>query len=58
MRFIWTLIWALLISGVISYVLTSMGGTDFDIMSTVTLAIIMAIAVYILGEGVVKQEKE
>ncbi|WP_099157185.1 DUF2929 family protein [Virgibacillus ndiopensis] len=58
MRFIWTLIWALLISGVISYVLTSMGGTNFNVMSTVTLAIIMAIAVYILGEGIIKREKE
>ncbi|GAA0593098.1 hypothetical protein GCM10009001_06510 [Virgibacillus siamensis] len=55
MRFIAPLIWAFLISCVISYVLTSMGGTPFNLTSTIAMAIVLSIGVFFLGEGVLKQ---
>ncbi|WP_077325072.1 DUF2929 family protein [Virgibacillus siamensis] len=55
MRFIAPLIWAFFISCVISYVLTSMGGTQFHLPSTIALAIILTIGVFLLGEGVLKK---
>ncbi|WP_174612781.1 DUF2929 family protein [Virgibacillus ihumii] len=57
MRFIMPLIWAFFISCVISYVLTSMGGTSFDLTSTIAMAIILSIGVFFLGEGVLKQSE-
>lgn len=58
MRFVAPLIWAFLISCVISYVLTSMGGTSFDLTSTIAMAIILSIGVFFLGEGVLKTGKQ
>ncbi|ASN06529.1 DUF2929 family protein [Virgibacillus necropolis] len=58
MRFIWTFIWSLFISGVLSYILTSMGGTTFNLMHTLVLAIIVSVAVFILSEGVLKGDSE
>lgn len=56
MRFFWPLIWALAISSVISYVLSSMAGNAFNLMQTIILAINMSAGVFILGEGVIKDE--
>ncbi|TRM11908.1 DUF2929 family protein [Lentibacillus cibarius] len=58
MRFLWSFIWAFLISCVISYVLTSMAGNAFSMTSTLAVAIIITLGVYILGEGVLKQKGE
>ncbi|MBP1947249.1 YjzD family protein [Virgibacillus litoralis] len=58
MRFLLPLVWALLISGVISYVLSSMAGNPFNLMNTVILAVIVTIAISILGEGALKSERE
>ncbi|SDQ88337.1 Protein of unknown function [Virgibacillus subterraneus] len=58
MRFLLPLVWALLISGVISYVLSSMAGNPFNLMNTVILAVIVTIAISILGEGALKSESE
>ncbi|GGJ95361.1 hypothetical protein GCM10007063_17340 [Lentibacillus kapialis] len=58
MRFLWPLIWAFLISCVVSYVLVSMAGNDFDIVSTFGATIVITLAVFILGEGVLKGESE
>lgn len=58
MRYIWTFIWSLLLSGVLSYILTSMGGTDFNLLHTLILAIILTVAVFILTEGVLDSENE
>lgn len=54
MRFVWPLVWAIFISGVISYVLSSMAGNVFNMTSTLVVAVIITFAVYILGEGVLK----
>ncbi len=58
MRFLLPLVWALLISGVISYVLSSMAGNPFNLMNTVILGVIITIAISVLGEGVLKGESE
>ncbi|MFZ3577904.1 DUF2929 family protein [Virgibacillus sp. DJP39] len=58
MRFIWTFIWSLFLSGVLSYILTSMGGTSFNLMHTLVLAVILSIAVFVLSEGVLKGDNK
>lgn len=58
MRFLWTFIWALLIGGVISYILVSMTGDSFNMMHSLTLSIIFTIAIFLLGEGVLKEQNE
>ncbi|RYG72583.1 DUF2929 family protein [Lentibacillus lipolyticus] len=58
MRFFWSFFWAFLISCVISYVLTSMAGNSFSLTSTLMVAVIITLGVYILGEGILKGEAE
>jgi Protein of unknown function (DUF2929) len=58
LRYIWTIVWALLISGVLSYVLSSMGGGQFDLTSTVVFAAILSIFVFLLGEVALKADKK
>lgn len=58
MRFIFPIAWALVISGVISYVLASMGSEPFNLLHTLVLAIILCIAVFLLGEGILKESDE
>ncbi|MGY0692784.1 YjzD family protein [Virgibacillus sp. FSP13] len=58
MRFIWTFVWALLISCVISYILTSMASAPFNFMHALILAIIFTVAILLLGEGILKGEQE
>lgn len=57
MRYIWTIIWATLISGVLSYVLASMGGDSFVVKDTLVLAGILTVAIIILGDGLLKEQK-
>lgn len=57
MRYIWTIIWATLISGVLSYVLSSMGNDPFVLLDTLILAGILSVAVIILGDGLLKVNK-
>ncbi|WP_284139435.1 MULTISPECIES: YjzD family protein [unclassified Virgibacillus] len=57
MRYIWTIIWAMLISGVLSYVLSSMAANPFVLKDTLILGAIFAIFIFILGEGVLREEK-
>ncbi|HLR09684.1 MAG TPA: DUF2929 family protein [Bacillota bacterium] len=49
MRLIWTIIWALLISGAVSYVLSSMAGETFDMTGTLALAGIFVVTIFVLG---------
>ncbi|WP_010529926.1 DUF2929 family protein [Lentibacillus jeotgali] len=58
MRFLWPLIWAFLISCVVSYVLVSMAGNEFEIVGTFAATIVITLAVFILGEGVLKGESD
>lgn len=58
MRFIITLIWALLIGSAISYVLTSMAGDPFNFSHGLILGVIFAIAIFILAEGILKEDSK
>ncbi|MDY0396073.1 DUF2929 family protein [Virgibacillus halophilus] len=58
MRFIWTIIWAVLLSGTISYVLSSMAGESFSLTATLVMAGIFCIAVWVIGEGFLKEDKQ
>ncbi|SHG23024.1 YjzD family protein [Ornithinibacillus halophilus] len=58
MRYLWTIIWAVLITFVLSYVLSSMGGAEFLLVDTLIVAAVFSIAIFILGDGVLRQKKE
>ncbi|WP_377558871.1 DUF2929 family protein [Ornithinibacillus salinisoli] len=53
-----TIIWAVLIGSVISYVLSSMAGDAFPLMDTLVLSAIIAIAIFVLGDGILKAKSE
>lgn len=57
MRFIMTIIWALLIGGVLSYVLTSMAGEPFNLNQSIILSSIIAVFIFILS-GVLKDSSQ
>ncbi|GEN30687.1 cytochrome c oxidase subunit IV [Cerasibacillus quisquiliarum] len=57
MRFIMTIIWALLIGGVLSYVLTSMAGEPFNLNQSIILSSIIAVLIFILS-GVLKDSSQ
>lgn len=58
MQYIMTIIWAILISAAVSYVLLSMAGEPFVFADSLLLAVILVVAVFILGAGVLKDKKE
>lgn len=58
MRFIMSLFWAVLIGGVLSYVLTSMGKEPFNLNHSLILSGILFVAIVILGEGILGGQKE
>ncbi|HEX6593643.1 MAG TPA: YjzD family protein [Bacillota bacterium] len=58
MRYIMVIIWGVLISSVLSYVLTSMAGEPFNVNQTITLAVIFSVIVYILGDGILTEKNE
>lgn len=57
MRYIIVIIWSILISVATTYVLTSMGGEPFNINHTLILAAFFFAIVTILGEFVLKEDK-
>lgn len=54
MRYIMVAIWSLLISSAVSYVLTSMVGESFNFTLALGLAGIFAVAIIVLGDGILK----
>ena len=58
MRFIVTIIWAALISGVLSYILSHMTGSTFELTNVIVLTVIISLTVFILGEGLIKTNEE
>lgn len=52
------LIWSILISAAVSYVLTSMAGEPFDLTLSAVVAGIFFIAIILLGDVVLKEDKE
>ncbi|QGH35637.1 DUF2929 family protein [Gracilibacillus salitolerans] len=57
MKYFATIFWAVIILTVVSYVLTSMGGQDFNLASAISIAAIFSIVAIVLGDGVLKEEE-
>ncbi|MHA6251683.1 YjzD family protein [Oceanobacillus sp. CAU 1775] len=58
MRYIITIVWSLLLGAALSYVLASMAGDPFVLAEAGILAAIIAVFVFILGEGLLKEQKQ
>ncbi|MGP4077220.1 YjzD family protein [Halobacillus sp. K22] len=56
MKFVWTLIWALLLSFMTAYVVSNMAGGSFGFFQVVIMTLIFTGAAVILGEGLIKDE--
>ncbi|RDW19959.1 DUF2929 family protein [Oceanobacillus chungangensis] len=57
MRYIMTIFWSVVVSLAIAFVLSSMGGEPFVLSDGLLLAAILAVAAIILGDGILKEEK-
>ena len=55
MRYIIIFIWSILISSAVSYVLTSMSGDPFSFKIAVFFAGILSVAIFVLGDGILKE---
>jgi len=53
MKFLMTIIWALLIGGALAYVLSSMADDPFNVTQSLVFSAVMFIAIVLLG-GVLK----
>lgn len=58
MRYIITIIWSLLLGAALSYVLSSMAGDPFVIAEAGILAAIIAVFVFILGDGLIEKAEQ
>lgn len=58
MHYIMTIVWAVAISAVVSYVLTSMAGAPFVFPDVLILAGVFTVAVIVLAEVVLPKKKE
>ncbi|MFZ0369756.1 MAG: YjzD family protein [Halobacillus sp.] len=56
MKFVWTLIWALLLSLMTAYVVSNMAGGSFHISQVIIMTLIFTGAVVVLGEGLIEDE--
>lgn len=50
MRYFWTLIWSLLLSNMIFYVLVSMQGGTFDFVKACIFGVVFTVIISVLGE--------
>ena len=58
MRFIMTIVWALLIGGALTYVLSSMGGETFNLTHSITYSVVAFIAILLLDGVLTTQEQD
>lgn len=58
MRYIMVLIWAVLLGSALSYVLTSMSGDPFVFSHALILSGIFLVAIFFLGDVVLKEDRE
>lgn len=58
MRFLIVIIWAVLLSAVISYVLSSMADAPFEMSHALWLAGFLSVAIFVLGEGVLTETED
>lgn len=56
MRFIMTIIWALLIGGALAYILASMAGASFNLSQSVVFSVAIVLGILFL-DGVLKVSK-
>ncbi|MFC4403233.1 DUF2929 family protein [Gracilibacillus xinjiangensis] len=56
MKYVMTIFWALIISLVIGFVLARMAGEELNVPGALAIAAIFSIIVFILGDGVLKEE--
>ncbi|MCA1011320.1 YjzD family protein [Halobacillus halophilus] len=56
MKFVWTLIWALLLSFMTAYVVSNMAGGSFHFIQVFIMTLLFTGAAVILGEGLIKDE--
>ncbi|MGP4070737.1 YjzD family protein [Halobacillus sp. B29] len=56
MKFVWTLIWALLLSFMTAYVVSNMAGGSFGFTQVFIMTLLFTGAAVILGEGLIKDE--
>ncbi|WP_042149031.1 YjzD family protein [Paucisalibacillus sp. EB02] len=57
MRYLATIFWAVLVTFVLSYVLSSMAGATLDLVATLVMAAIFSIFIFILGDGILREKK-
>ena len=57
MRYLVTIFWAVLITFVLSYVLSSMSGQSLDLVATFVMAAIFSVFIFILGDGILREKK-
>jgi len=55
-RLLAVVIWSLLISVLVSYVLTSMAGTPFNMNHTLILGLFFTVAIFLIGDVALKEE--
>ncbi|WP_349410242.1 YjzD family protein [Pseudalkalibacillus sp. SCS-8] len=56
MRYIWTIIWALLLSNMAFYVLSSMQGGEYSLLLASVIGLIFSVFVFILGDAGIQDE--
>ncbi|MGP4082206.1 YjzD family protein [Bacillus sp. Marseille-Q3570] len=56
MRYIWTIIWALLLSNMAFYVLSSMQGGHYSFGLASVIGLIFSVFVFVLGDAGIKDE--
>ncbi|WP_408010694.1 YjzD family protein [Pseudalkalibacillus sp. A8] len=56
MRYIWTIIWALLLSNMAFYVLSSMQGGEYSFGLASGIGLVFALFVFVLGDAGIKDE--
>lgn len=56
MRYIWTIMWAFLLSLMAAYVVSNMSGGSFEFSQVIVTTILFTLAAIILGEGVISEE--
>ncbi|WP_114352947.1 DUF2929 family protein [Saliterribacillus persicus] len=57
MKYVMTITWAVLISFLVAYVLSSMAGETFSIASTFIIAAIFSIIVILIGDVLLREKK-
>lgn len=56
MRYVWTIIWSLLIGLLVSYVLTSMAGETLALAPVFVISALFVITAVIIGDGILKED--